>query len=95
MVIDVNMHALPENSFQDEALLQAFLRIVPQAYRECAKLVAVPGTDKRQIVIEKPRGYANLNFSQNAVDVGARLEISAEEKEQILCGNARRLFGIK
>jgi predicted TIM-barrel fold metal-dependent hydrolase len=74
MIIDINMHALPQGLFQDEALLQAFLRIVPQAYGECAKVVTVPGTDNKQIVIEKPRGCANLNFSQNSVDVEARLD---------------------
>jgi predicted TIM-barrel fold metal-dependent hydrolase len=75
MVIDVNMHALPENLFEDETVLQSFLQTAPQAYGEFARLVTVPGTDKKQIVIEKPRGYENLNFSQNAVDVKARLEI--------------------
>ena len=75
MIIDINMHALPENLFQDEALLESFLRTVPQAYGEFARLITVPGTDNKQIVIEKPRGYANLNFSQNTVDIKARLEI--------------------
>jgi hypothetical protein len=75
MIIDINMHALPENLFQDEALLQSFLRTVPQAYGESARLTTVPGTDKKQIVIEKPRGYANLNFGHNTVDIKARLEI--------------------
>ncbi len=75
MIIDINMHALPENLFQDEALLQSFLRIVPQAHGEFAKLVTVSGTDKKQIVIERSKGCANLNFSQNVVDVKARLEI--------------------
>ena len=74
MIIDINMHALPENLFHDEALLQSFLRVVPQACGEFATLVTVPGTDKKQIVIEKPKGYANLNFGQNTVDVKARLE---------------------
>jgi len=75
MIIDINMHALPENLFQDEALLELFLRTVPQAYGEVARLINVPGTDEQQIVIEKPRGYANLNFGQNTVDVQARLEV--------------------
>ena len=75
MIIDINMHALPENIFQDEALLELFLRTAPQAYGEFSRLITVPGTDKKQIVIEKPRGYANLNFSHNNVDAKARLEI--------------------
>ena len=75
MIIDINMHALPENIFRDEALLEVFLRTPPQAYGEFSRLITVPGTDKKQIVIEKPRGYANLNFSYNNVDAKARLEI--------------------
>jgi predicted TIM-barrel fold metal-dependent hydrolase len=75
MIIDINMHALPENLFQDEALLQSWLRVVPKAQGEFAKLVTVQGTDKKQIVIEKPRGCANLNFGQNTVDGKGRLEI--------------------
>jgi predicted TIM-barrel fold metal-dependent hydrolase len=69
------MHTLPEHLFKDEAILESYLRIVPQAYGECVKLTTLPGTDCRQIVIEKPRGYENLNFSQNTVDVKARLEV--------------------
>ena len=74
MIIDIDMHALPEGLFEDEVLLHSFPRVVPQAHGEFAKLVSVPGTDKKQIVIEKPEGRANLNFVQNAVDVKARLE---------------------
>jgi predicted TIM-barrel fold metal-dependent hydrolase len=75
VIIDVNMHALPEYLFQDEATLESYLRIAPQAYGEYARLTAIPGSDRKQIVIEKPRGYANLNFSQNAVDAEARVAV--------------------
>jgi predicted TIM-barrel fold metal-dependent hydrolase len=75
LIIDVNMHALPDYLFKDEAILESYLRIAPQAYGEFARLTTLPGTDRRQIIIEKPRGYENLNFSQNAVDIKARLEI--------------------
>jgi len=47
MIIDINMHALPENLFQ------------------------------------------------NGVEYIKSLDISEEEKEQIFCGNAKKLFGIK
>jgi len=36
-----------------------------------------------------------LDWVLNGVDHVRSLEISEEEKEQILCGNAKRLFGIK
>lgn len=75
MIIDINMHALPEYLFQDEDTLESYLRVAPRAYGEYAKLTTVPETGKKQIVIEKPRGYENLNFSQNAVDAKARIEV--------------------
>jgi hypothetical protein len=75
LIIDINMHMFPDNLFTDEAILESYLRIVPQAYGNFAKLTTLPGTDQRQIVIEKPRGYENLNVCQNFVDAKARLEI--------------------
>ena len=38
-------------------------------------MTTLPGTNIKQIVIEKPRGYENLNFSQNVIDSKARIEI--------------------
>jgi hypothetical protein len=38
MIIDVNMHWLPENLFTDESLLDSFIRLVPHAYGEYARL---------------------------------------------------------
>ena len=32
MIIDSNMHWLPENLFDDEALLESFLNVVPRQY---------------------------------------------------------------
>ena len=75
MIIDINMHALPEKLFEDEAMLESYLRIVPCSYGEFAKLTTIPGTDIKQIVIEKPKGCENLNFSLNNIDSKARLEI--------------------
>lgn len=75
MIIDINMHALQTDLFEDEATLEAYLRAAPQAYGEHAGLRTIPGTDKKQIVVEKPRGYANLNFGENSVDAKSRIEI--------------------
>jgi len=75
MIVDINMHTLPEYLFQDEATLESYLRVAPQAYGEHARLAPLPGSDDKQIVIEKPRGYANLNFGPNTVDVSARLAV--------------------
>jgi predicted TIM-barrel fold metal-dependent hydrolase len=78
MIIDINMHALPEELFTNRTMLESYIRIVPRAYGEYAHLDTMPGTGEEQIVIEKPKGYPNLNFSKNAVDVSARLEIMSQ-----------------
>ncbi len=75
MVIDINMHALPADLFDDEERLESYLRIAPQGHGEHARLSTVPETGKKQIVVEKPRGYENLNFGYNNVDSRARIEV--------------------
>ncbi len=57
MIIDSNMHWLPENLFDDEALLASFLNVVPKQYGVHARLVPIPGKNLRQIEIEQPKGY--------------------------------------
>jgi predicted TIM-barrel fold metal-dependent hydrolase len=73
MIIDINMHWLPENLFTDESLLDSLIRMVPRAYGEYARLDTVPGTSKVQIVIEKPKGYQNLNFTELDTNTTKRL----------------------
>jgi hypothetical protein len=76
MIIDVNMHVLPEFLFKDEAVLESYLRVAPRAYGEFASVRDVPGSPgKKQITIEKPRGYNNLTFGDGAVDPVARIKI--------------------
>ena len=81
MIIDINMHWLPENLFMDKSLLSSFINIVPRAYDEHVKMTTVPETGKQQIVIEKPRGYENLNFGENHLfNAKERLELMDESK---------------
>jgi predicted TIM-barrel fold metal-dependent hydrolase len=65
MIIDANMHWLPENLFKDKSLLDSFINAVPRAYGEYARLTTMPGTQMQQMVIEKPKGYENLNYAEN------------------------------
>ena len=65
MIIDSNMHWLPENLFDDEALLASFLNVVPREYGVHAKLAPIPDKNLRQIIIEQPKGYAILNYAEN------------------------------
>jgi len=76
MVIDINMHVLPDLLFKDEAVLESFLRAAPRAYGEFAFVRDLPGSGgKRQIQVEKPRGYENLNFSDYSIDPDARIKV--------------------
>jgi predicted TIM-barrel fold metal-dependent hydrolase len=73
IVVDANMHWLPETLFSDGALLETFINAVPREYGIHAKVAAVPGKDLRQIVIEMPKGYEVLNYAENQYSPADRL----------------------
>ena len=73
MIVDANMHWLPENLFKDKSLRDSFIHAVPCAYGEYAKIATISGTKTQQIVIEKPKGYENLNYAENQYDPKNRL----------------------
>ncbi len=74
MIIDANMHWLPENLFSDKSLRDSFIGCVPCAYGEYAKVCTIPGSKLQQIVIEKPQGYENLNYAENQYDPKTQLK---------------------
>lgn len=74
MIINANMHWLPENLFKDISLRDSFINCVPCAYGEYAKVTTIPGTKLQQIVIEKPQGYENLNYAENQYDSKTQLK---------------------
>lgn len=74
MIIDANMHWLPENLFKDKSLRDSFINCVPCAYGEYARVAAIPGTELEQIIIEKPQGYENLNYAENQYDSNTQLK---------------------
>ena len=74
MYVDVNMDWLPNKLFTDESLLESFIQIVPRAYGEFARLGKVPGKDIRQIIIEKPRGFENLNYVETQYNLEDQLK---------------------
>jgi len=65
MIIDANMHWLPEDIFKDKPLQDSFINCVPCAYGEYARVATISGTKLQQIIIEKPLGYENLNYVEN------------------------------
>lgn len=63
MVIDANMYWLPESLFQEDEL-EAFLSEIPKAYGTNGYFMKDENTGVKQIAIEKPTGYHNLNYIQ-------------------------------
>ncbi len=74
MIIDANMHWLPEDLFTDEALRDAFVNCVSRDDDWSCYVRVVPGTDLKQIVLEKPEGFENLNYIEKQYDVDAQLK---------------------
>lgn len=73
MTIDANMYWLPEELFTDAALMEAFLAEMPRCYHTKGYM-APAGDGGKQIVVEKPEGYQNLNFVQGQYRLEQQLE---------------------
>ena len=73
MIIDANIYWMPDQIFSDESLLEEFLRCVPAEYGVRAYVGEVPTTGKKQIVIEKPAGFQNLNYVEGQYALEAQL----------------------
>jgi predicted TIM-barrel fold metal-dependent hydrolase len=74
MIVDANVHWLPESLFSDETLLSAFLNAVPREYGTHARLAPIPGKSLKQIVIEKPKGYEVLNYADNQYSASEQIK---------------------
>ena len=83
MIIDCNIHHIPEDLFTNDELLNGFLTSIPRGYGDIAYLGETE-SGARQIIVEKPKGYTNLNnvegdyslemklkaMDDNGVDIG-------------------------
>ncbi|MGM9608099.1 MAG: amidohydrolase family protein [Oscillospiraceae bacterium] len=78
MIVDNNMHWMPEGLFDDEDLLNEVLRIPPQSENLYAYLGKIPGTDDPQVIIEQPKGYQNLNYTDLDVNFEKRVAMMDE-----------------
>ncbi|MBP2653188.1 MAG: amidohydrolase 2 [Firmicutes bacterium] len=78
MIVDIDIDYVPENLFTNEKILNGFLECVPRTFGEVAYLGMVPGTDRRQIVLEKPAGYENLNYAEGQYSLEVKLQDMAE-----------------
>jgi len=73
MIIDANMHHLPEDLFDNEETLDGFLSTAPRGYGEIASL-GVTTKGQRQIIVEKPMGCQNLNYVEGDYNMEMKLK---------------------
>jgi uncharacterized protein len=64
MIIDANMYWFPEEIFSNEELLQKFLASIPADSDIHGSATTREKDQFKQIVIEKPKGFQNLNYAQ-------------------------------
>jgi len=71
-VVDINIHHLPEDLFSNEKILNGFLNSAPRGFGEIAR-VETMDTGKRHLILEKPKGFQNLNYVEGDYSVEAKL----------------------
>lgn len=64
MMIDSNMYWLPEELFTNQELADKLLSAIPKEFGWYGYLEEIKDSDKKQFVLEKPKGYQNLNYVQ-------------------------------
>ncbi len=73
MVIDINVHHLPEDLFTNEEVLNGFLTTAPRGFGEIASLGTTEG-GQRQMILEKPKGYQNLNYVEGDYSLESKIK---------------------
>ena len=61
MIVDANIYWFDEKIFQDESYAERFLAEIPRLYQTEGRMVQLED-GRKQIVIERPVGYANVNY---------------------------------
>jgi uncharacterized protein len=64
MIIDANMYWFPEDVFTDVNLMHKFLSEIPASSGVYGYETVSEKNQLKQIVLEKPKGYQNLNYAQ-------------------------------
>ena len=72
MIIDINIHHLPQDLFTNEKILNGFLNTAPRGFGEIAHLGTVE-SGARQLILEKPKGFQNLNYVEGDYSLEAKL----------------------
>ncbi|WP_346355633.1 amidohydrolase family protein [Azotosporobacter soli] len=73
MIIDINIHHLPEDLFDNEKVLDGFLSTAPRSFGEIARLETLD-SGKRHMILEKPKGFQNLNYVEGDYSLEAKLK---------------------
>lgn len=73
-IVDANMHWLPDTLFTDEALQEAMMNCIPRQHGLHVRVEQVEGKNIRQIVIEEPKGYVNINYAEGQYNIDSQLE---------------------
>lgn len=71
-VVDINIHHLPEDLFTNKKILNGFLNSAPRGFGEIASVIEMDN-GKKQLVLEKPKGFPNLNYVEGDYSVEAKL----------------------
>jgi predicted TIM-barrel fold metal-dependent hydrolase len=76
-VVDINIHHLPEDLFTNEAMLNGFLNSAPRGFGEIASVITMED-GRKQLVLEKPKGFPNLNYVEGDYSAEAKLQAMDE-----------------
>ena len=71
-VVDINIHHLPEDLFTNEKILNGFLDSAPRGFGEIARVITMD-SGKKQLILEKPAGFQNLNYVEGDYSADAKL----------------------
>jgi predicted TIM-barrel fold metal-dependent hydrolase len=77
MIIDVNMHHLPENLFDNEEALNGFLTTSPRGYG-VVSYMGKTEAGKRQIIVEQPKDCQVLNYVEGDYSLEMKLKAMDE-----------------
>ena len=80
MIIDMNLHWYPDFFYSDKEFFKECLRSIPRGYGEHVTVEDLPGTDKRQIRLQRPKGYPNLEFPIEDTDPEDRIRAMDQGK---------------
>ncbi len=75
MVIDANMYWIPEELFTDEALQREFFAAIPGENSPSGHYGYIHELEDglKEVVIEKPKGFQNLNYIQGEYTIAGQL----------------------